>query len=75
MRPTLLALGPLDSDSTKPSALHFDDILIFELHIVGLIFPRMLAWLEIPRLGGTWLAQPVKHPPLGFGSGHDLMVL
>ena len=23
---------------------------------------------------GTWVAQLVKHPTLGFGSGHDLMV-
>ena len=23
---------------------------------------------------GTWVAQSVKHPTLGFGLGHDLMV-
>ena len=25
-------------------------------------------------VGGTWMAQLVKHPTLDFGSGHDLMV-
>ena len=25
-------------------------------------------------IGAPWLAQPVKHPTLGFGSGYDLMV-
>ena len=24
--------------------------------------------------GGPWVAQSVKHPTLGFGSGHDLRV-
>ena len=23
---------------------------------------------------GTWVARSVKHPTLGFGSGHDLLV-
>ena len=23
---------------------------------------------------GVWVVQPVKHPTLGFGSGHDLEV-
>ena len=26
-------------------------------------------------LKGTWVAQLVKHPTLGFGSGHDLQVI
>ena len=26
------------------------------------------------HLWGTWVAQLVKHPTLGFGSGHDLTV-
>ena len=25
--------------------------------------------------GGTWVAQSVEHPTLGFGSGHDLGVV
>ena len=29
---------------------------------------------KIYRKGGAWEAQWVKHPTLGFGSGHDLTV-
>ena len=26
------------------------------------------------RFGGAWVAKSIKHPTLGFGSGHDLTV-
>ena len=25
-------------------------------------------------IGGAWVAQPMKHPTLGFGSGQDVTV-
>ena len=30
--------------------------------------------LKTEGIWGTWVAPSVKHPTLGFGSGHDLMV-
>ena len=30
--------------------------------------------MKNPRERGTWEAQSVKHPTLGFASGHDLTV-
>ena len=30
-------------------------------------------FLKKLKIGGTWVAQSVKCPTLGFGSGHDLV--
>ena len=36
-------------------------------------FTRMRGLIKV-NLRDTWVAQSVKHPTLGFGSGHGLMV-
>ena len=43
------------------------------LYFVGAIYTQSTLKSTLPK--GTWVAQLVEHPPLGFGSGHDLRVM
>ena len=38
------------------------------------VFQLMDVCLKTKGIWGAWVARSVKHPTLGFGSGHDLMV-
>ena len=42
------------------------------VELVGHLIGTCVVVLEITSLGGTWVAQSVKHLTLGFGSGHYL---
>ena len=41
---------------------------------MNLLFRAEQKMLKTVFSWGAWVAQSVKHPTLGYGSGHDLMV-
>ena len=52
-------------------------VRISYLHALEAYQPHSLAKKQSKseKLQGTWVAQVVKHPTLGLGSGHDLRVV
>ena len=61
---TVQANNPLYVSSGQNTYFYFTDI-----------FPgHQVQWVHRKYLRGAWAVQLIKHPTLGFGSGHDLQL-
>ena len=74
-----LRLGALGHLRRWPGEFNGGHLVILTVSGRGLALTSSLpswgAWFSLKTdVRGTWVTQSVKHPPLGFGSGHDLVV-